>query len=401
MRKILKVGEFRGYTVKLVSSSAEGLGIGSPVVLSGVQIGKVSKIDLSEDGKNAIITLQIRGGVRITKDAKFQLKMKGVLGDRIISIEQGESQEALKDGDVIILEKSESEISQITADIGQALFEFSETMRSARKLLENLNSIVSDVNQSKSIQRTTEGLNRVVEKSEELINDMRKLISDINETFNKISPKVLESVNQSSADVREITKNAREISERLLKSSEDIQKLLASLEKEGIISLMGQDKEKIKNKREDYDLLSYLKKDIIGNSSIIFSTILGIIGKTIGWRRLFLIPLEILTTFLVATYICVKVSYEFGFDPKEKKEKKFILDLVLRILTSKEIIKEKSKIYLNLNPKPIFILDNLKTNQKIISSIYEEIEKTYRERLEKNMNENGKTNEKTSKNKTI
>jgi hypothetical protein len=156
-----------------------------------------------------------------------------------------------------------------------------------------------------------------------------------------------------------------------------------------------------KNKREDYDLLSYLKKDIIGNSSIIFSTILGIIGKTIGWRKLFLIPLEILTTFLVATYICVKVSYEFGFDPKEKKEKKFILDLVLRILTSKEIIKEKSKIYLNLNPKPIFILDNLKTNQKIISSIYEEIEKTYRERLEKNMNENGKTNEKTSKNKTI
>jgi hypothetical protein len=156
-----------------------------------------------------------------------------------------------------------------------------------------------------------------------------------------------------------------------------------------------------KNKREDYGLLSYLKKDIIGNSSIIFSTILGIIGKTIGWRRLFLIPLEILTTFLVATYICVKVSYEFGFDPKEKKEKKFILDLVLRILTSKEIIKEKSKIYLNLNPKPIFILDNLKTNQKIISSIYEEIEKTYRERLEKNMNENGKTYEKTSKNKTI
>jgi len=156
-----------------------------------------------------------------------------------------------------------------------------------------------------------------------------------------------------------------------------------------------------KNKREDYDLLSNLKKDIIGNSSIIFSTILGIIGKTIGWRRLFLIPLEILTTFLVATYICVKVSYEFGFDPKEKKEKKFILDLVLRILTSKEIIKEKSKIYLNLNPKPIFILDNLKTNQKIIRSIYEEIEKTYRERLEKNTNENGNTYEKTSENKTI
>jgi hypothetical protein len=126
-----------------------------------------------------------------------------------------------------------------------------------------------------------------------------------------------------------------------------------------------------------------LKKDIIGTSSIIFSTILGIIGRAIGWRRLFLIPIELLATFLVATYICVKISYEFGFDPKEKKEKKFILDLVLKILTSKEIIKEKSKIYLNLNPKSIFILDNLRINQKIIRSIYEEIEKTYKERLEK------------------
>ncbi len=279
IRKILKVGEFRGYTLKIVSSSAEGLGVGSPVVLSGVQIGKVSKMDLSEDGRNAIITLQIKGGVKITKDAKFQLKMKGVLGDRFVSIEQGGSQEALKDGDVIILEKSESEISQITSDIGQALFEFSETMKSVRKLVENLNSIVSDVNQSKSIQRTTEGVSRVVEKSEELIKDMRKLISDINETFNKISPKVLESVNQSSADVREITKNAREISERLLKSSEDIQKLLASLEKEGIISLMGQDKEKVKNIIDDINSVSPKIKDLASRTENIVKKTEKIIGE--------------------------------------------------------------------------------------------------------------------------
>jgi len=152
-----------------------------------------------------------------------------------------------------------------------------------------------------------------------------------------------------------------------------------------IASLIGKSNSSIskKEKSKSYSLLSGLKKDIIGTSSIIFSTILGIIGRAIGWRRLFLIPIELLATFLVATYICVKISYEFGFDPKEKKEKKFILDLVLKILTSKEIIKEKSKTYFNFNPKSIFILDNLRINQKIIRSIYEEIEKTYKERLEK------------------
>jgi phospholipid/cholesterol/gamma-HCH transport system substrate-binding protein len=279
IRKILKVGEFKGYTIRLVSSSAEGLGVGSPVVLSGVQIGKISKIDLSEDGKNAIITLQIKGGVKIRKDAKFQLKMKGVLGDRFVSIEQGESQEILKDGDVIILEKSESEISQIASDIGQALFEFSETMKSIRKLAENLNSIVSDVNQSRSIQKTAESLSKISSETEELIRDIRRLIMEINETFNKIQPKVLESVNKSSDDIKEITKNAREISERLLRSSENIQKLLASVEKEGIISLMGEDKEKIKNIIDDINSVSPKIKDLASRAEKVVQKTENVLGE--------------------------------------------------------------------------------------------------------------------------
>ncbi len=153
--------------------------------------------------------------------------------------------------------------------------------------------------------------------------------------------------------------------------------ILASLMKKANGSSSISKKEKSKN------LFLDLKKDIIGTSPVIFSTIVGMVGRTLGWKRFFLIPFEFFVIFLIATAICVKISYEFGFDPKEKKEKKFILDLVLKILTSKEIIKEKSKIYLNLNPKSIFILDNLRINQKIIRSIYEEIEKTYKERLEK------------------
>ncbi len=289
IRKILKVGEFRGYTIKLISSSAEGLGVGSPVVLSGVQIGKISKIDLSEDGKNAIITLQIKGGVKIRKDAKFQLKMKGVLGDRFVSIEQGESQEILKDGDVIILEKSESEISQIASDIGQALFEFSETMKSIRRLAENLNSIVSDINQSRSIQKTAESLSKISSETEELIRDIRRLIMEITETFNKIQPKVLESVNKSSDDIKEITKNAREISERLLKSSENIQKLLASVEKEGIISLMGEDKDKIKNIIDDINSVSPKIKDLASRAEKVVQkteNVLGEAEKNISFLKL-------------------------------------------------------------------------------------------------------------------
>jgi hypothetical protein len=126
-------------------------------------------------------------------------------------------------------------------------------------------------------------------------------------------------------------------------------------------------KEKIRRKK-DKDIDNFLETAKI--SWMIFGVISPAIFKMMGWRRIFLIPIEILVIFLIATAVAVKISYDLGFDPKDEKEKMFILECVLGSMDIKKIMKEK------------FLLDNLNASKKIIENIYDEIEKKYKERSE-------------------
>jgi hypothetical protein len=126
-------------------------------------------------------------------------------------------------------------------------------------------------------------------------------------------------------------------------------------------------KEKIRRKK-DKDIDNFLETAKI--SGMIFGVISPIIFKMMGWRGIFLIPMEILVIFLIATAVAVKISYDLGFDPKDEKEKMFILECVLGSMDIKKIMKEK------------FLLDNLNASKKIIENIYDEIEKKYKERSE-------------------
>jgi hypothetical protein len=136
-------------------------------------------------------------------------------------------------------------------------------------------------------------------------------------------------------------------------------------------------KERKKNKREERRRRKKDKSnntndflDFVKISGIIYGVISSAIFKMIGWRRIFLIPIEILAIFLIATAVAVKISYNLGFNPKDEKEKMFILECVLSSMNMKKIMKEK------------FFLDNLTANKKIIESIYDEIEQKYKERAE-------------------
>jgi hypothetical protein len=137
-------------------------------------------------------------------------------------------------------------------------------------------------------------------------------------------------------------------------------------------------KDKKKNKREEETRRKKDKSnntndflDVVKFSGIIYGAISSAIFKMIGWRRIFLIPVEILVIFLIATAVAVKISYDLGFNPKDENEKMFILECVLNSMNMKKIMKEK------------FFLDNLTANKKIIENIYDEIEKKYKERVEK------------------
>ncbi len=82
--------------------TADGLWEGTPVRLSGVEIGSVSHIGL--DGHQAALDLQIRAAYTIPVDSALLLRSTGMLGDRFVEIVPGRAEAVLEPGARIVQE---------------------------------------------------------------------------------------------------------------------------------------------------------------------------------------------------------------------------------------------------------------------------------------------------------
>ncbi len=78
---------FRGtYELRLHAANVGGLKQRASVLLSGVQVGAVSGIQLAEDSKSVTIFLKIYRDCKIYGDARFVIEQSGFLGDQYVAI---------------------------------------------------------------------------------------------------------------------------------------------------------------------------------------------------------------------------------------------------------------------------------------------------------------------------
>ena len=74
------------YTLKLHAENVGGLKQNAGVLLAGVGVGNVQKIELEPSGTNVTITLQIYKNYPIYHDARFVIEASGFLGDQYVSV---------------------------------------------------------------------------------------------------------------------------------------------------------------------------------------------------------------------------------------------------------------------------------------------------------------------------
>lgn len=85
-----------GYEVKAVFSNCNGIRSGSPILIAGVEIGRVKQIALKDYEAN--ITLMIQQGVVLQKDAIASIKTKGMIGEKYIEITPGADDQPIPAG---------------------------------------------------------------------------------------------------------------------------------------------------------------------------------------------------------------------------------------------------------------------------------------------------------------
>ena len=160
------------YTIHAEFTEVGGLTEGATVRIAGVQIGRVSDVNLpGQPGGKVRVALAIaeRFADRVRKDSVARIETQGLLGDKIVEITVGTAgAPATQPGDTIA--------SQDPADIGQVVSQGARTVKDVAAVATTLREMAEGLRQSRVIEdagvtmanarKVTDQLARIVDQVE-------------------------------------------------------------------------------------------------------------------------------------------------------------------------------------------------------------------------------------------
>ena len=106
-----------GYELIAHFSRADGLSIGSEVRIAGVNVGRVSGLELNPANFLATVRMKIDRGIQIPAGASINCTSDGLLGSVHLDITPGHEKNVMRSGDVIA--KSQSCSADVMSLVGQ------------------------------------------------------------------------------------------------------------------------------------------------------------------------------------------------------------------------------------------------------------------------------------------
>ena len=144
---IYAIGEKSGLfessaTLYAYFENLDGLVVGAPVRLSGLDIGTVRSVEFSQElnQRKACVTLSIKARYlpRIRTDSKVSIGSKGLLGDKLIDISAGSpDQPTVPDGATLVSDEAET-LTELTGSVKGALGSIRQAADQAKSAIEGL-----------------------------------------------------------------------------------------------------------------------------------------------------------------------------------------------------------------------------------------------------------------------
>lgn len=103
------------YTVTARFLSISGLKEGALIELAGVNVGKVTDVELDPGEYEAVVTMDIYKEVELQDDSIASIRTAGIIGDKFIKLTPGGSEILLEDGDEIAETESSISIEELVS----------------------------------------------------------------------------------------------------------------------------------------------------------------------------------------------------------------------------------------------------------------------------------------------
>jgi len=263
LRDVLLLKEFTVLTVNF--PTAAGLEPGDSVAISGLEKGRVTKIELSESG--VLVSIRVVLSYPLKEDAEFQIEDTDLMGHKQINIIPGISSKLLNTNEIHNGQLSPGfavllkQIGNIAEEVNSLLKEIREVqlvtqidqlIDSTSVLIENTGTYLND---------NSEQLNRMLVKGNLIVEQIEKFISDNESSFSG-------TVNSTESVIR----NADETITEMRDALSDFKSMVNKMNREeGSLQLLLSDKELYENIRNASGRLDSLLTDIKKNPKKYFT----------------------------------------------------------------------------------------------------------------------------------
>jgi phospholipid/cholesterol/gamma-HCH transport system substrate-binding protein len=114
-----KVKTVQGYPLNLRFYKIGTIKDGAEVKVAGVTVGRVAKMSLDRSTYEVVMQITVAPEVKLPKDTKASITTDGLLGNKYVKVEPGQSKELLKPGDSIAQTKDAVSIEDLVTKIVQ------------------------------------------------------------------------------------------------------------------------------------------------------------------------------------------------------------------------------------------------------------------------------------------
>jgi phospholipid/cholesterol/gamma-HCH transport system substrate-binding protein len=206
-------------TVLVRFESVKGLTEGDPVQISGVDVGRVSRVAL-EGVDSVLVVLAVEGQRRPRADATAAVASLDFLGSRYVEYNPGTSPDMLTDGEVIDGER-ESDLSVTATAIGDRASEF---------LLRSQEVLVDDVRPTlKAVERSLDVLARIGEGP--LVDDLGTSLQQLNSVGARLDTILANpAIDESISQMDEIAESLKEMAEGLATTTQALGQILEKID---------------------------------------------------------------------------------------------------------------------------------------------------------------------------
>lgn len=202
-------GKQSGTHIKAVLNDASGLTKDAVVIFSGVEVGKITDLEL-ENGK-AVVSIVVDDKYVLPANLSLAVRSKGFLGEKYaeLKVAGAEAKGVLAENSMIASDSSSTDFDQLGNKIGDIADDVKAITSSLREVLatqqarDNLSTTITNV------REITDAVNSIMKQNEQRVNAIIYNVDVLTRQLANITTGNAESVNQIVANINALTKELR------------------------------------------------------------------------------------------------------------------------------------------------------------------------------------------------